>query len=108
WKKLPAKVCILNTDEIVKGRSKLASVGDRLRLAKNLGISKLIVELDASLVEGWILEGRHVLRKGNMCVHHLANLAQDIAVGVVLLGSPPASIYLFILADACGRGIVGT
>ncbi|MBA0689639.1 hypothetical protein Goari_007358 [Gossypium aridum] len=68
----------------------------------------LITDCVKFLKEGWILQVRHVLRKGNMCVDHLANLAQDIAVGVVLLGSPPASIYLFILADACGRGIVGT
>ncbi|KAG8474367.1 hypothetical protein CXB51_033833 [Gossypium anomalum] len=68
----------------------------------HIGISDLIVELDALIVarllnrpymeddpmstyvrdclpmtgEGWVVEIRHIFREGNICANHLASLAQ--------------------------------
>ncbi|MBA0602595.1 hypothetical protein Gorai_002771, partial [Gossypium raimondii] len=32
--------------------------------------------------EGRVMETRHIFCEGNQCVHHLANLAQDVPLGV--------------------------
>ncbi|MBA0730184.1 hypothetical protein Golax_022934, partial [Gossypium laxum] len=42
--------------------------------------------------ERWVHEMRHDLREGNKCMDRLANLAQDLALGVVLPHTPPMSI----------------
>ncbi|MBA0700777.1 hypothetical protein Goari_022181, partial [Gossypium aridum] len=51
--------------------------------------------------ERWVLEMRHELREGNKCMDRLANLAQDLALGVVLPHTPPISILSLLQVDAC-------
>lgn len=102
-------------------------------LAKQLGLTQVIVELDASVVvhflktglgvthqcsslvldcialvqeEGWVKEVRHIFREGNRCADFLANFAQNCSRGLTILQSPPADLGPLLALDKIGHPIM--
>lgn len=45
---------------------------------------------------------QHILREGNKCVEHLANVGQTGEWGTTILDSPPINLVTFLAADAFG------
>ncbi|MBA0880513.1 hypothetical protein Goshw_010403 [Gossypium schwendimanii] len=102
-------------------QAKLWGIREGLKLAISLNIRSLTVELDAMMVvhllkmplddihllstlmrdclllivEMGVMQIQHIFRESNKCVNHLANLAQNSDLDMVVLNSPPASLLPF-------------
>ncbi|KAH1073682.1 hypothetical protein J1N35_026010 [Gossypium stocksii] len=102
-------------------QAKLWGIREGLQLAKSLNILSLTVELDAMMVvhllkmpledihllstlvrdclllivEMGVMQIQHIFRESNKCVNHLANLAQNSDLDMVVLNSPLASLLPF-------------
>ncbi|MBA0671719.1 hypothetical protein Goklo_007385 [Gossypium klotzschianum] len=102
-------------------QAKLWGIREGLQLTISLNIRSLTVELDAMMVvhllkmplddihllstlmrdclllivEMGVMQIQHIFRESNKCVNHLANLAQNSDLDMVVLNSPPASLLPF-------------
>nr|GMD92032.1 reverse transcriptase [Ipomoea batatas] len=112
--------------------AELWGLREGLRLAKAKGFRRVVMELDSksvvTLVSGDLEDHgcysslvkdcrfllgsfeqiilQHILREGNRCADHLANLGQLGEWGTVLLDSPPASIEVLLAADVAGANSI--
>nr|GLL45961.1 uncharacterized protein LOC109163410 [Ipomoea trifida] len=108
--------------------AELWGLREGLRLAKTKGFRRVVLEMDSesvvALLNGdledhgcystlvkdcrFLLDSfeqrtlQHILREGNKCADHLANMGQLGEWGTVILDSPPASIEVLLAADAAG------
>nr|GMD37695.1 LINE-type retrotransposon LIb DNA [Ipomoea batatas] len=108
--------------------AELWGLREGLRLAKTKGFRRVVLEMDSesvvALLNGdlddhecystlikdcrFLLDSfeqrrlQHILREGNKCADHLANIGQLGEWGTVILDSPPASIEVLLAADAAG------
>nr|WMB96844.1 hypothetical protein [Solanum melongena]WMB97159.1 hypothetical protein [Solanum aethiopicum] len=110
-------------------QAELVGVLEGLKLARNLGFQKLLIEVDANLVVTLLhslsdfldhayanliveckrlmagfqqVELRHIWREGNKCADRLAAMAQVSSAGVSFLASPPTELAPLLAADSRG------
>ncbi|OMO71948.1 hypothetical protein CCACVL1_18010 [Corchorus capsularis] len=83
--------------------------GTYAALVDSPGLAKAVVSIGCSsfgLQGNWIVDVRHIFRKGNPCADGLADLAHTVTDGVSYYDDPPTPLLPLLMEDREGIGVL--